>query len=64
MWIVGRPQDLVRPICSASTLRLPSDRVLARAGFAHEGTLKQRAWFKGDYHDFRMLGRVAEDPLD
>jgi [ribosomal protein S5]-alanine N-acetyltransferase len=41
-----------------------SDRVLAKAGFAHEGTLKQRAWFKGDYHDFRMFGRVAEDPLD
>jgi ribosomal-protein-alanine N-acetyltransferase len=41
-----------------------SDRVLAKAGFAREGTLKQRAWFKGDYHDFRMFGRVAEDPLD
>jgi len=41
-----------------------SDRVLAKAGFAHEGTLRQRAWFKSDYHDFRMFGRVAEDPLD
>jgi ribosomal-protein-alanine N-acetyltransferase len=41
-----------------------SDRVLANAGFAHEGTLRQRAWLKGDYHDFRMFGRVADDPLD
>ena len=40
-----------------------SDRVLAKTGFAHEGTLKQKAWFKGAYHDFRMFGRVADDPL-
>jgi ribosomal-protein-alanine N-acetyltransferase len=41
-----------------------SDRVLAKAGFSQEDTLRQKAWFKGDYHDFRMFGRVAEDPLD
>ena len=40
-----------------------SDRVLTKAGFVHEGTLKQKAWFKGAYHDFRMFGRVADDPL-
>jgi ribosomal-protein-alanine N-acetyltransferase len=41
-----------------------SDRVLCKAGFAYEGTLKQKAWFKGAYHDFRMFGRIAADPFD
>jgi ribosomal-protein-alanine N-acetyltransferase len=41
-----------------------SDRVLVKAGFNYEGTLKQRAWFKGAFHDFRMFGRVAADPID
>jgi len=40
-----------------------SDRVLTKAGFVHEGTLTQKAWFKGAYHDFRMFGRIAGDPL-
>jgi [ribosomal protein S5]-alanine N-acetyltransferase len=40
-----------------------SDRVLVKAGFIYEDTLRQRAWFKGKYHDFRMFGRVAGDPL-
>lgn len=41
-----------------------SDRVLEKAGFAYEGTLRQRAWFKGAFHDFRMFGRVAADPAN
>ncbi len=41
-----------------------SDRVLVKAGFSYEGTLKQKAWFKGAFHDFRMFGRVAADPID
>lgn len=41
-----------------------SDRVLTKAGFVYEGALKQKAWFKGAYHDFRMFGRVAADPLE
>ena len=41
-----------------------SDRVLVKAGFNYEGTLKQRAWFKGAFHDFRMFGRVAANPID
>ena len=40
-----------------------SDRVLQKARFRHEGTLRQRAWFKGAFHDFRIFGRVAADPL-
>lgn len=38
-----------------------SDRVLEKAGFRYEGTLRQRAWFKGGFHDFRMFGRLAGD---
>ena len=40
-----------------------SDRVLEKCGFRHEGVLRQKAWFKGAYHDFRMFGRVAGDPM-
>jgi ribosomal-protein-alanine N-acetyltransferase len=41
-----------------------SDRVLVKAGFNYEGTLRQKAWFKSACHDFRMFGRVAADPID
>ena len=41
-----------------------SDRVLEKSGFRYEGTLRQKAWFKGGYHDFRMFGRVAGDPTN
>ena len=41
-----------------------SDRVLAKAGFIYEGTLRQKAWFKGAYHDFRMFGRIERDPIN
>jgi ribosomal-protein-alanine N-acetyltransferase len=40
-----------------------SDRVLEKAGFEYEGTLRQRSWFKGEFHDFRMFGRLAGDPM-
>lgn len=39
-----------------------SDRVLEKAGFRHEGTLRQNAFFKGAFHDFRIFGRLAADP--
>ena len=39
-----------------------SERVLEKAGFRHERTLRQRAWFKGAFHDMRMFGWVASDP--
>jgi ribosomal-protein-alanine N-acetyltransferase len=41
-----------------------SDRVLEKAGFRYEGTLRQRAWFKDAFHDFRMFGRIAGDPAE
>jgi len=40
-----------------------SDRVLEKAGFQYEGTLRQKAWFKGAFHDFRMFGRLAADGI-
>jgi len=41
-----------------------SDRVLEKAGFQYEGTLRQRGWFKGTFHDFRMFGRLVGDPIN
>jgi ribosomal-protein-alanine N-acetyltransferase len=41
-----------------------SDRVLEKSGFRYEGTLRQKAWFKSAYHDFRMFGRLAGDPAN
>jgi ribosomal-protein-alanine N-acetyltransferase len=41
-----------------------SDRVLEKIGFQYEGTLRQRGWFKGAFHDFRMFGRLAADPME
>ena len=40
-----------------------SDRVLEKSGFQYEGTLRQKAWFKGAFHDFRMFGRIAADAV-
>ena len=39
-----------------------SDRVLEKAGFRFEGIHRQKGYFKGAFHDFRMFGRVADDP--
>lgn len=41
-----------------------SDRVLEKCGFRYEGTLRQKARFKGAFHDFRMFGRVAGDVMN
>ena len=38
-----------------------SDRVLLKNGFCYEGTLRQKAFFKGSYQDLRMFGRIASD---
>ncbi|MGV1792190.1 GNAT family N-acetyltransferase [Rhizobium sp. A37_96] len=38
-----------------------SDRVLEKAGFRYEGTLRQKARFKEAFHDFRMFGCLAGD---
>ena len=41
-----------------------SDRVLEKAGFRYEGTLRQKARFKDEFHDFRMFGRIVSDPAN
>jgi ribosomal-protein-alanine N-acetyltransferase len=41
-----------------------SDRVLEKAGFQYEGTLRQRGWFKDAFHDCRMFGRVVGDAVN
>ncbi len=40
-----------------------SDRVLEKAGFRFEGVMREKAWFKGAFHDFRIFARVASDLL-
>jgi ribosomal-protein-alanine N-acetyltransferase len=40
-----------------------SDRVLEKAGFQFEGVFRQKGYFKGAFHDFRMFGRVASDAV-
>lgn len=40
---------------------LASARVLEKNGFRYEGTLRQKACFKGAFHDFRMFGCLAGD---
>jgi ribosomal-protein-alanine N-acetyltransferase len=38
-----------------------SDRVLEKSGFRYEGTLRQKARFKGAFHDFRFFARLASN---
>lgn len=38
-----------------------SERVLEKVGFRYEGTLRQKAWFKDAFHDFRMFSCIAGD---
>jgi ribosomal-protein-alanine N-acetyltransferase len=40
-----------------------SDRVLEKAGFRFEGIFREKGFFKGAFHDFRMFGRVAADAV-
>ena len=74
-WGKGLMTEAVRAVvaCGHATFRLnridawilpgngASDRVLEKSGFLHEGTLRQKAWFKGAFHDFRIFGRLAGD---
>lgn len=38
-----------------------SDRVLEKCGFVYEGTLRQKNWFKGDFHDHRIFGLLKSE---
>jgi len=77
-WGKGLMTEAVRAVvaCGHETFRLnridawtlpgnaASDRVLEKAGFQYEGTMRQKAWFKGAFHDFRIFGRIAADALN
>ncbi|HEY8260494.1 MAG TPA: GNAT family N-acetyltransferase [Methylosinus sp.] len=41
-----------------------SDRVLEKAGFRYEGTLRQKARFKNAFQDLRMFSRLVGDSAD
>jgi len=36
-----------------------SNRVLLKNGFTHEGTLRQRMFFDGEYHDNNIFGKLV-----
>jgi RimJ/RimL family protein N-acetyltransferase len=38
-----------------------SARVLEKLGFSEEGLLRQRGYWKGDYHDLRFFGLLRHD---
>lgn len=38
-----------------------STRLLESLGFEHEGTLRQAAWFRGEYHDMLWYGLLRTD---
>lgn len=38
-----------------------SDKVLQNAGFVYEGTLRQKEYFKNQFQDLRIFGRLASD---
>lgn len=38
-----------------------SDQVLLKCGFSFEGVLRQKACFKGGFHDLRVFSRLATD---
>lgn len=38
-----------------------SDRVLEKCGFVYEGTLRQKNWFKGGFHDHRIFGLLKSE---
>jgi ribosomal-protein-alanine N-acetyltransferase len=40
-----------------------SDRVLEKAGFRLEGVQRQKGYFHDVFHDTRLFGRLAADPL-
>jgi RimJ/RimL family protein N-acetyltransferase len=39
----------------------PSINLLRKLGFTYEGTLRQRHFFRGEYHDMLYFGLLAEE---
>ena len=53
--------DLRRVEAYADVRNRGSDRALKRLGFAHEGTLRQRAMFKGEVRDSNVYGLLRDE---
>jgi RimJ/RimL family protein N-acetyltransferase len=45
----------------ADVANLPSQRVLERAGFTREGTLRSAQWREGGWHDQHIYSRLRGD---
>lgn len=41
-----------------------SERVLVKAGYQHEGTMRGKGRFKGKRHDLSFYGRLSTDPYE
>lgn len=54
--------QLNRIEATTSTGNEASNSVLRKCGFAQEGVLRQKHWFKGAFHDCNMFARLARDP--
>lgn len=44
-----------------STDNIPSQKVLTNNGFVHEGTQRQKIWFRDNLWDVELFGRIASD---
>lgn len=42
---------------------LASQRLLEKLGWHYEGEMRQKAWFKGEYHDIRLYSLLRQDPV-
>jgi ribosomal-protein-alanine N-acetyltransferase len=53
--------ELNRIEANPLSINLPSQRVLARLGFKHEGTLRTRYFYNGQWHDEMWFGLLREE---
>lgn len=54
-------RNLRRVSARAGSFNDASIGLLESLGFEHEGTRRQAAWFRGEYHDMRLYGLLREE---
>ncbi|RRJ28022.1 GNAT family N-acetyltransferase [Halocatena pleomorpha] len=54
-------RNLRRISSRAGSFNDASIGLLESLGFVHEGTRRQAAWFRGEYHDMRLYGLLREE---
>jgi len=54
-------RNLRRLSARAGSFNEASVALLESLGFEHEGTLREAAWFRGDYHDMLWYGLLREE---